>query len=70
MTKKSTATPAFERDAGHDIGLSIGAVLDSQTSIAAGFRASRNPALRELRKARNEQVVDWLVAEEMAKLQA
>ena len=71
MATKSPTTPAaplVRRTVGHSTGLAIGAAIDGELDVVAGFKAARNPALVEMRIAHNEYVVDALVAEEMAKL--
>lgn len=66
--KKATTAPTIERTTGHSAGLIIGALPETELDVVAGFRAARNPALIEVRKAHNQRVVEALVAQELARL--
>jgi len=65
---QTTKAPLIKRTIGHSAGLTIGASLDAELDIVAGFKAARNPALVAMRSAHNDYVIEQLVAEEIAKL--
>ena len=69
MATKSATTPAIERTVLHSTGLALGSIPETESDIVAGFKASRNPALVELRIAKNQRVIDALVAQEKARLE-
>ena len=41
----SKKAPLIKRTVGHSTGLTIGAAVDAQLDVVAGFKAARNPAL-------------------------